>query len=72
MGKYVDITGISDSFLGFMGYVLVSEDDEFTIYTRKGEEIILSKIPPIFLFVEDDNDVPILRGYRSAPCPPWN
>jgi hypothetical protein len=72
MGKYVDITGISDSFLGFMGYVLVSEDDEFKIYTCKGEEIILSKIPPIFLFVEDDNDVPILRGYRSAPCPPWD
>jgi hypothetical protein len=55
-----------------MGYVFVSENDQFKIYVCKGDEIILSKTPPVFLYVDDDNDVPILRGYRSMPCPPWN
>ncbi len=72
MGKYVDITGVPDAFLDFMGYVFVSENDKFKIYVYKGEEIILSKKPPVFLYVEDDNDVPILKGYRSLPGPPWN
>jgi hypothetical protein len=72
MGSYVNFDGISDSFLGFMGYVLVAEDELVKIYVNKGTEIIVAKNGPKFIFVEDDNDVQILRGYRRYPSPPWN
>jgi len=72
MGRYVDITNVPDSFLSFMGYILIAEDDQFKVYTCKGEEIIIRKSPPVFLYVDDENDVQILKGYRSLPSPPWN
>ncbi len=61
MRYYVSIAGVPDEFLEFLGYVLVSEDDEFKAYLHKGETCIVKKSAPN-LYVDDLNDARILKG----------
>lgn len=70
MGSYVDISGIPLNFLEFMGYIVREDNSEFTLLEHKGDPHIIWKQGPQFLFVEDDNDVPYLKGRRRVASPP--
>lgn len=74
MRYYVDITGISDAFLEFMGIFKVADGlvSELYIHQSTGRFYSLAKRGKRCLFVDDSNDADILKGYRVAPCPPWN
>lgn len=66
---YVNIEGIGDSYLGFLGFTLVSEDDEFKFYRGyNGSEHVVRKAQPR-LYVDDVNDVAILNGARMGQVP---
>jgi hypothetical protein len=64
MAKFcVDISHLDDRTLGFFGYTLVDENDEFKIYQDKNrEDHIVAKAHPR-LYVEDVNDA----VYMSSP-----
>ena len=70
MGSFVNIDGLPLSFLEFMSYVTVDENDEFMLVANKGDEQIISKIPPSMLWVDDDNDVAIFKNRPRIPAPP--
>jgi hypothetical protein len=70
MPWYVNVDGIPLEFLGFMGYNLVAEDDHFILLNHKGQDHVLPKEGPRFLYVEDDNDAAILRSRPRIPAPP--
>lgn len=70
---YVDITGIRQEFLDFLGYPCIFEDDEFKILVNKGSTYIIDKAKPR-LFVDDVNDATLLNGplafRHKIPFPP--
>jgi len=68
---YVDITGVSQDRLDFLGYFVIYEDDEFKILSNKGDLYIIDKARPR-LFVDDVNDANLLGGPLSyrMPFPP--
>lgn len=70
---YVDITGISQEFLDFLGYVVVYEEEEFKVLSNKGTIHVVDKARPR-LYVDDENDAGLLAGpfaYRAKmPFPP--
>lgn len=55
MRVYVSLDGVSEEQLQFLGYILISENDEFRVYYHLGEEVIVEKADP-FIYVEDLND----------------
>jgi hypothetical protein len=67
---YVNITGIPDDFLEFMGYTKVAENDDFELRVFKDETYIINKNGPRFLYVEDPDDAAILRGRAKVAAPP--
>ncbi len=70
---YVNIAGISQEFLDFLGYVVVYEDGEFKVLSHKGDIHVIDKSRPR-LYVDDQNDAGLLGGpfaYREKmPFPP--
>lgn len=66
---YIDITGIPDSFLEFMGYCKLKEDDEFELRSFKGDAHILHKKGRKYLYVEDANDAAISKRDQRWPRP---
>jgi hypothetical protein len=70
MGWYVNVSGIPLSTLEFCGYIVMDEDDEFYLLDRKGDHHIISKEGDQLLYVEDYNDVAILRGRPAIKAPP--
>ena len=72
---YVDITGISQDFLDFLGYVVVYEEEEFKVLSHKGEIHAIDKAKPR-LYVDDVNDAALLKGplafREKMPFPPSN
>lgn len=58
---YVNIEGIPEDFLEFLGYDLIKENDEFKLYNHipTGEECIVKKDNP-YLLVEDSNDASLI------------
>jgi hypothetical protein len=67
---YVDVTGVPDDFLEFMGYCKVKEDDEFELRIAKDKEYILRKNGDKYLYVEDPNDAAIFRARAKVAAPP--
>lgn len=64
---YVGISGITDADLGFMGYTLVGQNDEFKMYQDyRGEVHIVDKESPM-LKVDDVNDAQALAQRSSCP-----
>ena len=72
MGHYVNVDGIPIEFLEFLGYTVYAENDDFYLLRCKGDDYILPKNSPRFLFIEDGNDAAILRNRRTIPRPPHN
>lgn len=70
MKFYVDVYDVPLETLELVGFQVIAEDDEFILVALKGEEQILSKKRPRFLYVEDYNDYIILTGARAVPVPP--
>lgn len=68
MRYYVSIADVSDEFLEFLGYVLREETDEFKVYSRHGELMVVQKTNP-FLYVDDLNDARILKGRNMMAIP---
>jgi hypothetical protein len=70
---YVDIAGVSQEFLDFLGYVLVYEEDEFKMLSHKGALHLIDKATPR-LYVDDKNDADLLGGSfanrKKMPFPP--
>jgi hypothetical protein len=58
---YVDITGVSQDYLDFLGYFVVAEDDEFKIIDHKGDVHFIDKKKP-YLYIDDMNDANLLKG----------
>ena len=67
---YVDVRGVPDDFLEFMGYCKVSENEEFELRIAKDKEYVLRKDGPRYLYVDDPNDVPIFRARAKVAAPP--
>jgi hypothetical protein len=67
---YVDVTGVPDDFLEFMGYCKVKEDDEFELRIAKDKEYVLRKSGPKYLYVDDPNDVGLFRARAKVAAPP--
>jgi hypothetical protein len=66
----VDISGIGDDILDFLGYHLADETDQFKVYRDKyAEDHIVFKARPL-LYVEDANDALVLRSKRVINLPP--
>ena len=63
---YVDIQGVYEEVLEFLGYILVDEDEEFQLFVHKGREFLLPKKGARFLYVDDLNDADVLRSRRRA------
>jgi hypothetical protein len=70
MGSFVDVTGIPLRFLEVLGYILFEENEDFELLVNKGQPHLLPKEGSRLLYVEDDNDVSILRARRRIPAPP--
>jgi hypothetical protein len=72
MGRfYVDITGIPQNYLDFLGYTLFAEDESFKILRNKSDMHLVDKEKP-YLFVDDMNDAEIMRsfgGRAKIPVP---
>lgn len=67
---YVSIDHLSDDQLEFLGYHVVKEDDEFVVYEDyAGEEHVVKKQGPKFIFVEDLNDAAAISSSRAFPAP---
>ena len=65
---FVSIAGVSDEFLEFLGYVKVAENDEFKVYLRHGERMVVKTANP-YLFVDDLNDARILKDRNMMEIP---
>jgi hypothetical protein len=65
---YVDLTEVSPTLLGLMGYVLVAENKKLELYLHKGEFSVVRKFPPRFMYVDDVNDATALVSLRSSKC----
>jgi hypothetical protein len=59
---YVNITGISQEFLDFVGYPVIHEDKDFKYLMNKGQLHVIDKKGTQYLFVDDKNDADLLRG----------
>jgi hypothetical protein len=59
---YVEITGISQSFLDFLGYFSVYEDRNFKLLRNKDEYYLLEKKGRQYLYVDDQNDANLLSN----------
>lgn len=70
MGHFVEVSGVPTDVLELLGWVLIEETEEFRVFIKKGELFIVDKTPPSFIFVDDYNDVPILRSHSRVPAPP--
>ncbi len=67
---YVSIEHLTDEQLEFLGYPVVRENEEFKVYRDyTGEEQIVYKAGPRFLFVEDINDAVAMNAARAFPVP---
>lgn len=67
---YVNIQGVDDQFLEFLGYNLVHEDHEFKLYVDyHGEDHLVLKVKPRLL-VEDLNDAALLADKATGPQSP--
>lgn len=66
---YVQIPNVSDDFLEFLGYVKIEETEEFKVYLRHGEPIVVWKKNP-YLYVDDLNDARILKDRNMMEIPP--
>jgi hypothetical protein len=70
---YVNIAGVPQAFLDFMGYFVLFEDDEFKILLHKGDLHLVDKNNP-YLYVDDKNDADLLHGpfmeREKIPLPP--
>jgi hypothetical protein len=65
---YVSIAGVPDEFLEFLGYVRIEETDEFKVYLRHGELVVVKKTNP-YLYVDDLNDARILKDRNMMEIP---
>lgn len=63
---YVNITGIPQSFLDFLGYHVLIEDENFKILYNKGDKYFVHKTGPSWIFVDDVNDAQLLRSFGGA------
>lgn len=65
----VDISHLDDRVLGFFGYELVEENEEFKIYEDKeGSDHIVDKARPR-LYVEDVNDAVYMSATSVVALP---
>jgi hypothetical protein len=67
---YVDVTGVPDDFLEFMGYCKVKENHEFELRVAKDKEYILRKNGAKYLYVEDPNDASLFHARAKVAAPP--
>jgi hypothetical protein len=58
---YVNIAGVPQGFLDFLGYFVLAEDEEFKILVHKGDLHLVDKNKP-YLYVDDQNDAGLLKG----------
>jgi len=70
---YVNITGVSQDYLSFLGYFVVAENEEFKILDHKGDIHLIDKNNS-YLYVDDMNDAALLKGpfiaREKIPLPP--
>ncbi|MBI2713890.1 MAG: hypothetical protein HYX37_05470 [Rhizobiales bacterium] len=59
---YVEISGVSQEFLDFLGYFLVYEDRNYKLLKNKDEYYLLEKKGKQYLYVDDKNDADLLTG----------
>ncbi len=71
MGQFVDIDGIPNSALSFMGYVPVYEDGHNTVFYCKGDVQIVPNKGPRRLWIDEDCDAEILKNRQRFDGPPW-
>lgn len=67
---YVDVTGIPDELLEFLGYILVHENEEFQLRHYKGDPVIIQKSGKRYVYVDDINDAAILKRRPKVAAPP--
>lgn len=65
---FVQIPNVPDEFLEFLGYLKVEETDEFKVYVRHGDAIVVQKANP-YLYVDDLNDARILKDRNMMEIP---
>jgi hypothetical protein len=58
---YVNIVGVPQSFLDFLGYLVLFEDDDFKLLFHKDDLHFIDKNTP-YLYVDDKNDADLLKG----------
>ena len=67
---FVDIGGVSDATLAVLGYIVIAEDDDMTIYRYYDGDIhIVSKTGRRYLYVSDINDAITLNSKRAIEAP---
>ncbi len=66
---FVQIPNVPDEFLEFLGYLKVEETEEFKVYVRHGDPIVVQKANP-YLYVDDLNDARILKDRNMMEIPP--
>lgn len=70
---YVNIAGVSQAFLDFLGYFVLFEDEDFKLLLHKGDLHLIDKYNP-HLYVDDKNDADLLNGpflpREKIPLPP--
>lgn len=66
---FVQIPNVSDEFLEFLGYLKIQETEEFKVYLRHGDPIVVQKTNP-YLYVDDLNDARILKDRNMMEIPP--
>jgi hypothetical protein len=59
---YVEITGLAQEFLDFLGYTIFEQDKDFKILIHKDDKYIIDKKGKQYLFVDDKNDAALLQG----------
>jgi hypothetical protein len=65
----VDISHLTDENLEFFGYQVVSENEEFKVYTDKNlEDHLVRKSSPL-LYVEDINDAVYMSAISVVALP---
>jgi hypothetical protein len=67
---YVCIEGIPREVLEFLGYSFVRSNSEFELIADySGNEHIVNRKGPRFIFVDDVNDAHYLKGCRMVAAP---
>jgi hypothetical protein len=74
MGRYyVNIAGVPQGVLDFLGYFVIYEDEYFKILLHKSDVYLVDKNKP-YLYVDDQNDAGLLKGpfmeREKIPLPP--